>query len=297
VQSQDSPRIVNITVAIPAHNEASSIGRVLESVCGDSYDRHLLREVLVYDDASTDETARIVENVAARFPVVRLIRGQRRVGCATGVELLFQSATGDVIVRVNADVWLERGAIELLCDPIAAGAGIAIAAHVPIVARGSVAALAASFSHEVVEGLKNGPHRQHYAVGHFCSYSREAVRGMVFPPDLINDDHFTSITIARAGGRIVYVPEARCRIKLPATAGDYWRVSRRILEGERQLRDRYGMRPAPLHVVLGAVFLTALRKPVPAACWAPMYLWSSSRPTPTRDSAWPSALSTKSHIE
>jgi glycosyltransferase involved in cell wall biosynthesis len=288
---------VNITVAIPAHNEATSIGRVLESVWGDRYERHLLHEVLVYDDASTDETVRIVEHIAARFPVVRLIRGPRRVGCATGVERLFQSATGDVIVRVNADVALEPGAIELLADAIADGAQIAIAAHIPIVKRASIAALAASFSHDVVEGLKDGPYRQHYAVGHFCSYSTKAVAGLVFPPELINDDHYTSITIARAGGRIVFVPEARCRIRLPATAGDYWRVSRRILEGERQLRDRYGMRTPPLHVVLGAVFRTALRKPLPAACWAPMYLWSSSRPTPTHNSAWPSALSTKGQIE
>jgi len=287
---------VEFSIVISAYNEAGSIGPLLESICAASYGKHRLREVLVYDDASTDATASIVAAQAASFPVIALIRGERRVGCAPAAERLYRAARGDAVVRVNADTAVDAGAIERLVDAIDAGAAIAIGATEPVPGPVTMASLASRFSYDVVARLKAGPYRHHYAVGQFVAYRSDLLRTVQIPADLINDDHFVAARIVAQGGVVVNVPEARCRLKPSATAIDYWRTSRRVLEGERQLRRRYGIGSAPLTAKLGAIAASALHKPLGGLCWSVMYCWSSMQKSPTVDSAWPMAESTKGLI-
>jgi glycosyltransferase involved in cell wall biosynthesis len=287
---------MDFSVTISAYNEAGSIGPLLRSICQPGYGTHRLHEVLVYDDGSTDETASIVEAQATSFPAIQLIRGGRRIGCAPAAMALYRMARGAAVVRVNADTAVDAGAIERLVDAIDAGAAIAIGATEPVPGRVTMASLASRFSYDVVARLKAGPHRHHYAVGQFVAYRSDLVRAVQIPHDLINDDHFVAAHIVARGGVVVNVPEARCRLKPSATATDYWRTSRRVLEGERQLRRRYGIGSAPLSAKLGAITASALRKPLGGLCWSVMYSWSSLRKSPTVDSAWPMAESTKGTI-
>lgn len=287
---------VEFSVAISAYNEDGSIGPLLESICRASYGGHRLREVLVYDDGSTDATASIVAAQAGSFPVIASMRGERRLGCAPAAARLYQAARGDAVVRVNADTAVDAGAIERLVDAIDGGAAIAIGATEPVPGHVTMASLASRFSYDVVARLKAGPHRHHYAVSQFIAYRSDAVKDVQIPADLINEDHFVAANIVAHGGAVVNVPEARCRLKPSATATDYWRTSRRVLEGERQLRRRYGIGSAPLTAKLTAIAASALRNPLGGLCWSIMYCWSSMQKSPTVDSAWPMSESTKGSI-
>ena len=62
-----------VSVVIPARNESATIEAVVHSVLASSYGAF---ELLVVDDRSTDDTAAIVERIAARDPRVRLVRGE-----------------------------------------------------------------------------------------------------------------------------------------------------------------------------------------------------------------------------
>lgn len=62
-----------VSVLVPARNEARNIGECLRSLLAQEYPA---LEILVLDDNSTDETADIVAEIAARDPRVRLIPGQ-----------------------------------------------------------------------------------------------------------------------------------------------------------------------------------------------------------------------------
>jgi cellulose synthase/poly-beta-1,6-N-acetylglucosamine synthase-like glycosyltransferase len=287
---------VEFSVCIPAYNEAGSIEPLLDSICRPHYERHRMREVIVYDDCSTDATASIVEARAAHHPAIRLIRGERRLGNTPAAGRLYAAARGAAVVRVNADIAIDDGAIERLVDAIDAGAAIAIGANEPVLSRVTMASLASSFSYDVVARLKAGRHRQHYAVGQFIAYRGDMLRTLVLPPDVINDDHFVAAHIVAQGGLVVDVPEARCRLKPSDNATDYWRTSRRVLEGERQLWRRYGIGSSPLTAKLGAIIASALRRPLSGFCWSLMYCWSSLRKSPTVDSAWPMSESTKGLI-
>jgi chlorobactene glucosyltransferase len=96
-----------VSVLVPARNEARSIGRCVESLARQDYP-HL--EILVLDDHSEDETAAIVEDLARRYPAVRLLRGQPLPphwhGKAYACAQLAREARGAWLLFVDADAML-----------------------------------------------------------------------------------------------------------------------------------------------------------------------------------------------
>jgi glycosyltransferase involved in cell wall biosynthesis len=87
-----------ISIIIPARNEAADIAATLEACLALEYDP---KEIIVVDD-STDGTPQIVEGFAWRG--VRLIRRDVNWnGCCGARNLGMQSASGDIVVLMNAD--------------------------------------------------------------------------------------------------------------------------------------------------------------------------------------------------
>src|SRR6185437_8843238 len=92
------------SVLAPARNEERSIGRCIESLARQDYPN---LEILVLDDQSEDATAAIVEELARRYPAVRLLRGQPLPanwhGKAYACAQLARAARGDWLLFVDAD--------------------------------------------------------------------------------------------------------------------------------------------------------------------------------------------------
>src|SRR3989344_5411401 len=105
---------MKISVVIPAHNESKYIGRCLKSVF--KYGHKYLYEIIVVDNASTDDTA----VVALSFPGVRVVREEKKgITCARQKGL--ETATGDIIAYIDADTeisqnWFETIAAEVSKD-------------------------------------------------------------------------------------------------------------------------------------------------------------------------------------
>jgi chlorobactene glucosyltransferase len=93
-----------VSVLVPARNEERSIGRCVESLIQQDYP-HL--EILVLDDQSEDRTAALVEELARRHPMVRLLRGNGLPpnwhGKAYACAQLARAARGDWLLFVDAD--------------------------------------------------------------------------------------------------------------------------------------------------------------------------------------------------
>lgn len=96
----------SITVIIPARNEAANIQYCLDSVCDQTYPKHLY-EILVVDDHSTDSTAKIVRNHSGQH--IRLISLQDFVNDninsykKKAIAVAVEQATGELIVTTDAD--------------------------------------------------------------------------------------------------------------------------------------------------------------------------------------------------
>ena len=100
-----------MSVVIPTHNEAQSIGRVLADLPAD-----LVTEVLVVDSNSTDGTPEIASNMGARV-LHEPRRGYGRA-CLTG---LAAASSPDVVVFLDGDYSDRPAELPLLLAPIIDG--------------------------------------------------------------------------------------------------------------------------------------------------------------------------------
>ena len=95
-----------VSVIIPAYNCAKSIGKCLDSLERQEYGNI---EVLVVDDGSTDDLSRVVES----YGQVTLIRKENG-GVASARNTGLDAATGDYIMFVDSDDYLDDGCIQAL---------------------------------------------------------------------------------------------------------------------------------------------------------------------------------------
>jgi len=88
---------MKVLVAVPALNEAAVLGRVLESLAT----VHPLRDVVVVDDGSRDDTARIARSAGARVISHAINLG---VGAAMGTAFKFAARSGyDAVIQFDGD--------------------------------------------------------------------------------------------------------------------------------------------------------------------------------------------------
>ncbi|MEX2271711.1 MAG: glycosyltransferase family 2 protein [Vicinamibacterales bacterium] len=85
---------VDISIVIPAFNEADIIGQVVVALAGTAR----WREILVIDDASTDDTGGIAEAAGAR-----VIRHPYNKGNGAAIKSAIRSVSGDYLLIVDGD--------------------------------------------------------------------------------------------------------------------------------------------------------------------------------------------------
>lgn len=92
-----------VTVGVPVRNGTKTLARALESLVGQT-ERSL--EILVSDNASTDDTVAIAEAFAAKDDRIRVHRHAENVGITSNFELVLSRARGEYFMwAAHDDVW------------------------------------------------------------------------------------------------------------------------------------------------------------------------------------------------
>ena len=99
-----------ISVIIPAYNASATIERCLNSILGGHY-RNI--EVIVVNDASTDDTENIVNRYKEKDNRVVLINNAENHGCGYGKSFGARNSTGRFIAFCDADDWYDDN---FLCE-------------------------------------------------------------------------------------------------------------------------------------------------------------------------------------
>ncbi|HTQ74306.1 MAG TPA: glycosyltransferase [Burkholderiales bacterium] len=114
VGEEDAPAL---SVVIPAYNEGAMVEETIASVVAAAYPRGRL-QVIAIDDGSTDDTWLHIRHAALRFPgLVTPIRLPANRGKRGALAEGFRRATGEVIVTVDSDSIIERGALLAIAGP------------------------------------------------------------------------------------------------------------------------------------------------------------------------------------
>jgi len=104
---------MRLSLIIASHNEGERLSRTVHS-CQETCGR-LEHEVVIADDASTDGS---VDEVARRFPRVRIVRQDKREGASSTKALGAQHARGEVLVFLDGHTKPEYGAIARLVEDV-----------------------------------------------------------------------------------------------------------------------------------------------------------------------------------
>ena len=115
-----------LSVVMPAYNESRRITPTLLSALLYLRDRRAPCEIVVVDDGSSDDTGRVVEEVAAEHSQVRLHTLPRNMGKGAAVRAGVEVARGAWILLDDADGATPITELERLLDAAAQGADVAI---------------------------------------------------------------------------------------------------------------------------------------------------------------------------
>jgi len=126
-------RARKIIVMLPAYNEASRLGQLLDKIEQTFNENGFEYEVIVVDDGSADETAEIADRASREMPL-NLVVHNKNMGLAAALNTGLRKAIGsgqqgDVVVTMDADDTHPPKIIDRLVTAIDEGFDIAIASR------------------------------------------------------------------------------------------------------------------------------------------------------------------------
>jgi cellulose synthase/poly-beta-1,6-N-acetylglucosamine synthase-like glycosyltransferase/peptidoglycan/xylan/chitin deacetylase (PgdA/CDA1 family) len=221
-----------VSVIVPAYNESAGIEAAVRSLVA-SY--HPV-EIIVVDDGSTDGTADLVESL--RLPGVRVIR-QRNAGKPAALNTGLAAASCDLVVMVDGDTVFEPDAVRTLMQPFADPRVGAVSGNAKVVNRGG---LLGRWQHiEYVVGFNLDRRLFDLAEcmptvpGAIGAFRRRALLALGGISDVtLAEDTDLTMTLCRAGWRVVYEERAVAWTEAPASLSALWRQRYRWCYGTLQ---------------------------------------------------------------
>jgi glycosyltransferase involved in cell wall biosynthesis len=107
-----------LSVLVPAYNEQDTIRVVLDKLVELG---PCLKEIVVVDDGSTDQTPAVLERAAEEHACISVVRLERNSGKTAAIREAIQHATGEVMIVQDADLEYDPAEIPHILAPIIAG--------------------------------------------------------------------------------------------------------------------------------------------------------------------------------
>ncbi len=98
-----------LSVVLPNFNHARFIGEALKAITGQSLKPH---EVIVIDDASTDNSVEVIQGFAMHWPFVKLVQNPKNAGVVYSCNRGIRMASGDYVLSSAADDIILPGLLE-----------------------------------------------------------------------------------------------------------------------------------------------------------------------------------------
>lgn len=200
-----------VSVLIPAHNEGSGVIKTIESVRKNT---HRKLEIIVINDGSTDNTAKLVKQYICMHPnrSISLINLRKNVGKASALnKALRRQAQGSLIMTLDSDSILDRksisNAVKYFDNPKVVG----VAANVQIIDNFKLLGLLQMFEYMIGYRSKKfySESNSEFIIGGVGSTFRAEIIKKVglYDTNIITEDIALSLKIAAEGNkdnRLVY---------------------------------------------------------------------------------------------
>ena len=224
----------DVSVVIPAYNEAAGIAATIRSMVTSRYRGRI--EVIVVDDGSSDSTAAIARSL--RIPYVRVI-SQPNSGKPGALNRGIAEARSDILILVDGDTIFQADTIGRLIAPLAVADVGAVSGNTKV---GNRRGFLGGWQHlEYVMGFNLD--RRLFdllgtiptvpgAIGAFRRAALAAVGGV--STDTLAEDTDLTMALCRSPWRVVYAPDAIAWTEAPSSLRQLWRQRYRWSYGTMQ---------------------------------------------------------------
>ncbi len=224
----------DVSVVIPAYNEAAGIAATIRSMLTSGYRGRI--EVIVVDDGSSDGTAAIARGL--RIPYVRVI-SQPNSGKPGALNRGIAEAHSDILILVDGDTIFQADTIGRLIAPLASADVGAVSGNTKV---GNRRGFLGGWQHlEYVMGFNLD--RRLFdllgtiptvpgAIGAFRRAALAAVGGV--STDTLAEDTDLTMALCRSPWRVVYAPDAIAWTEAPSSLRQLWRQRYRWSYGTMQ---------------------------------------------------------------
>lgn len=104
-----------VSVCINVYNREDTLRQCLDSIINQTYDN---LEIIVVDDASTDNSLNIINEYYLKDTRIRVIKNNQNLGPARSAEIAYNSATGYYLCTVDSDDYIELDCIHKCVENI-----------------------------------------------------------------------------------------------------------------------------------------------------------------------------------
>lgn len=107
-KQQPKKESITVTVAIPAFNEGANIAALIKQVLKQSGKKFILEKVLIISDGSTDDTARVAQEIAKYNDKVNVLSFELREGKVKRLNQIYRLNKSEILVILDGDIALQN---------------------------------------------------------------------------------------------------------------------------------------------------------------------------------------------
>jgi cellulose synthase/poly-beta-1,6-N-acetylglucosamine synthase-like glycosyltransferase len=239
-----------VTILVPAHNEEHVIGKVIQQMSQLTYPKNKL-EIIIIDDASTDETGQIADECSKAFSFIKVLHRNKNEGGkgkAAALNHALEHSTGEIVLCFDADYLPQQEIVEKLVQPFSDPKVGAVQGR-PVVMNEPENLVTRMISLERISGYRVDQEARDIlglipqfggTVGGFRR-SIIANAGGFDESMLAEDTDLTFLVILR-GYKVRYIGEAECYEEAVNTWRAYWRQRHRWARGHMQVCFKYSLK-------------------------------------------------------
>ena len=237
----------SVLILAPCRNESAALPGLIETLARVDYPCDRLRVALI-DDGSSDDTRAIMQRAVNTFSGWSAVALDGNLGKAQALnEALARIAFGEIVVVYDADHRPEPGSLRRLAsaldDPLVAGAS---GRTKPIHPTASLAAYYSAVENLVHQTItlraKDRFDLAPALLGSNCAYRRSLLeQAGGFPSGVLLEDSDLTLTFARLGYRLRFVPDAVAWQQMPQTVESYVRQHVRWARGFNDVARKHAL--------------------------------------------------------
>jgi glycosyltransferase involved in cell wall biosynthesis len=257
------PKIVTITVGIPAFNEAANIRTLLQNILAQKLKNGILKQILVVSDGSTDSTVAEAKSLGDKR--IRVVEGEKQMGQARRQNQIFEMSTTDIVVLLNADVLPTKNTfIQEIIKPFMAtsNVGLVAAKVMPVSTEGTYISRVLDWhmrwKTQLFEKI-NGGDTLYLCHGRARAFARGVYQQMRWPK-LTGEDAYSYIFTKSNGFKFVYTPAAQVWYASPRSISDHVMQSVRFFSSEKELIAHPKIGDAKWYTIPESLLLPAIIK-------------------------------------